>query len=389
MKRALIIASVFILFSSGISAQEKISIDGYFSDMQAGIHIPVSGWLWENQFQNRINLNFYPATWLSGSIRLRNRFLCGSDLLVSAIPAEASDPGLISLALGGGNNMGDKSGYRWSVIPDRAWIELSFGKLVIKAGRQRINWGQTFVWNPNDIFNNYSFFDIDYPERPGSDAILLQYYTGEASDMELVAKTDSSGKATASGYFRFNIHGYDIQVLTGILKEKDMVFGLGWSGTLFGLSFRGESTYFRDLEHFADSTGTLMISTGLDYTFSSGLFLQGEVLYSGFAKNASVNDLFGYLNSNLDVKKIGFAPWSFYAGMNYPITPLLTGSLSAIVYPAWKGFYVGPDFEFSVTDNLSLSLISQIFSLATDNPVTGDNERENYFFGFLRLKWNF
>ena len=38
---------------------------------------------------------------------------------------------------------------------------------IATAGRQRINWGQTFVWNVNDVFNAYSYFDFDYKERPG------------------------------------------------------------------------------------------------------------------------------------------------------------------------------------------------------------------------------
>ena len=34
------------------------------------------------------------------------------------------------------------------------------------------------VWNPNDLFNAFSFVDFDYEERPGSDALRIQKYTG-------------------------------------------------------------------------------------------------------------------------------------------------------------------------------------------------------------------
>ena len=67
---------------------------------------------------------------------------------------------------------------------DRLNVDWSSGKWQMRLGRQRINWGQTFVWNPNDIFNAYSFFDFDYEERPGSDAALVRYYAGATSSIE-------------------------------------------------------------------------------------------------------------------------------------------------------------------------------------------------------------
>ena len=62
------------------------------------------------------------------------------------------------------------------------------------SDRQRINWGQTLVWNPNDIFNAYSYFDFDYIERPGSDAIRLQYYPDYSSAIEMAVKADYENK---------------------------------------------------------------------------------------------------------------------------------------------------------------------------------------------------
>ena len=74
---------------------------------------------------------------------------------------------------------------------DRLWVDFNYGKLQVRAGRQRINWGQTLIWNPNDIFNAYSFFDFDYIERPGSDAVRVQYYPGSSSSVEAAVKVNS------------------------------------------------------------------------------------------------------------------------------------------------------------------------------------------------------
>ncbi|MCK7542259.1 MAG: hypothetical protein MZV63_70990 [Marinilabiliales bacterium] len=61
---------------------------------------------------------------------------------------------------------------------DRASVDFTAGTLQVSAGRQRINWSQALVWNPNDIFNTYSSFDFDYMERPGSDAVRVDLLTG-------------------------------------------------------------------------------------------------------------------------------------------------------------------------------------------------------------------
>lgn len=372
-----------------LAAQEKITLGGYFSDMQTVYRIP-DDWLWENSLQNRLNLEFYPFDWFSGSVQLRSRAIAGNT--VTRFPGYAGgidqDRGWADLTFVTDGNLGSHAGYVLTTAIDRLWLQFSFGNLEITAGRQRINWGQTFVWNPNDIFNTYSYFEVDYPERPGSDALRIQYYTGNASTIELAAKVDSENRITAAGYFRFNAIGYDIQLLGGVYREDDLYLGTGWSGNLGPTAFRGEFSYFRDLDSFRDTTGHLMGSVGLDYTFGNSLWLQFEGLYSGFAREM---ELYGFLqvySGSLDVKSLGFTPWSFFASTSYPFTPLINGSFAAIYYPDWKGFYLGPSVDVSLFSNLDLSIILQHFSAEFDNPP-GGGSREDYTFGFLRFKWSF
>ena len=85
-------------------------------------------------------------------------------------------------------NLLDEQSFFLNTTIDRLWVDLNYGKFQARIGRQRINWGQTLVWNPNDIFNVYSFFDFDYVERPGSDAIRLQYYPDSSSALNLQLK---------------------------------------------------------------------------------------------------------------------------------------------------------------------------------------------------------
>ena len=284
--------------------------------------------------------------------------------------------------------MGDSAGYLLTTSIDRLWLQLSFGNLEITAGRQRINWGQTFVWNPNDIFNSYSYFEVDYPERPGSDALRIQYYTGMASSVELAAKMDSRDRLTAAGLLRFNTLGYDIQLMVGIYQEEDLVLGTGWSGNMGPTAFRGEMSYFRDLDHFRDTTGYFMASAGWDYTFSNSLWVQIEGLYSAFAKELDMYNFLQFYAGNLDVKDLAFTEWSLFGSVSYPFTPLINGGFAAIWFPEWKGWYLGPSFDLSLKNNLDLSLILQYFSAEFDLPG-GSAERQNNTFGFLRFKWSF
>lgn len=390
MKRPIFSSAIFlILTATGLQAQQKVTLGGYLSDMQTVYKIP-GRWLWENSLQNRLNLYMYPLDWLTGSIQMRSRAITGSTIRTFPGYAEGidGDQGWLDLAFAADGDLGDSAGYVLTTAIDRLWLQFTFGNLEIKAGRQRINWGQTFVWNPNDIFNIYSYFEVDYPERPGSDALRIQYYTGTASSIEIAAKADSADRITAAGYFRFNTLGYDIQLLGGIYQQEDLFLGTGWSGSVGPTAFRGELSYFRDLDHFKDTSGYLMASAGFDYTFKNSLSVQAECLYSAFAKERDVYDLLQVYSGTLDVKNLGFTPWSFFSSLSYPFTPLINGGFAAICYPAWKGFYLGPSLDVSLRSNFNLSLILQYFSAEFDNPF-GSSSRENYTFGFLRFKWSF
>jgi len=384
-----ILLILFMLVPGRMAGQDKLALSGYLSNMTSVYRIP-DNWLWENSLHNRINLDLYPTDWLTASAQLRNRFIIGNTIpkLPGYVESLGGDQGWMDMSWAHDGNLGDSAGYVLTSTFDRLWMQFSFGNLEIKAGRQRINWGQTFVWNPNDIFNSYSYFEVDYPERPGSDALRISYYTGNASTLELAAKIDSADRITAAGYFRFNTLGFDVQLLGGVYQEEDLMLGTGWSGNLGPTAFRGELSYFRDLEQFKDTTAYLMGSLGVDYTLSNSLMLQFELLYSAFAREMDVGSFLQFYSGNLDVKKLGFTPWSFFASVAYPLNPLLNGSFATIWYPAWKGAYLGPSLDLSLKSNFDLSLILQYFTAEFEYPP-GVTSRENNLFGFFRFKWSF
>jgi hypothetical protein len=259
-------------------AQSKITAHGYITSMQSVMFDSLSGpFINDFLLHNRINVKIYLNDRVTFAAEFRNRLFTGDMAKMGKIYSEmiGADEGLVDMSW---NIFTERSFFLNSTV-DRLWLDLNFDKFQARIGRQRINWGQTFVWNPNDIFNVYSFFDVDYIERPGSDAIRLQYYPSWSSAFELAVKADSEKDITAAGLFRFTKWGYDIQFLAGYSNSADIVAGAGWSGSLGSLSFRGEGSWFRPIESFKDTTGTSIITAGLDKIFKDNSMAQVQLMY--------------------------------------------------------------------------------------------------------------
>ena len=358
------------------------SLDGYITNMQSMMAEELDGyWTNDNLIHNRINFYWYPAKSITSGIQFRNRIFTGE------IVKYTEDYGKQIRQYDGIENLSfnilDETSILFNSTIDRLWFSYEKGKFNATIGRQRINWGQTYVWNPNDIFNVYSFFDFDYIEKPGSDAIRLQYYPDWSSAAELAVSMNKDNAITAAGLYRFNVSGYDIQVMGGIFKEEDYVIGGGWAGNIGGMGFKGETSYFRSTDNFRDTTGMFMASVSAEYMFSNSLYLQFEFLYSDIPK-LSISNFYEYYGGSLTVKKLSFTEYSFFTQVSYPVTPLLNATLAVMYFPKIEGYYFGPSIEYSLTDNLFFSFYIQSFS-----GELADNNRQNFHLGFLRTKLNF
>jgi hypothetical protein len=266
---------------------------------------------------------------------------------------------------------------------DRVWIEYIKGKFQVRAGRQRINWGLNLVWNPNDIFNTFSYFDFDYEERPGTDAVKIQYFTGYTSSAELVYKFGKNSKDNAiAGMYRFSKFNYDFQVLGG-WDGRDYIVGGGWTGDIKGGGFRGEISWFTPGNKTLDSEEAVIGSVSGDYTLQNGFYIHAAVLFNstGTAGKAAGREFF---DPNLSVKMLTLSRWNLYGQISYPFTPLLTGNFSAIINPCDGSSYLGPAIIWSLGNNLELMLTSQLFA---GKKGTEYGELGKAMFG--RLKWAF
>lgn len=389
MTKRIILFSLLWLSVQFVWAQEtkNWSLSGYVTDMQSVMFDSIqNNWVNDNLIHNRLNFYWFPNDAFKGTVQLRNRLLWGETIKYTPDYAKTigTDNGWADMSF----NLWDEQSFLLNSTIDRLWLRYTAGNFEARIGRQRINWSQTFVWNPNDIFNTYSFFDFDYPEKPGSDAIRLQYYTGAASTIELAANVDADENVTAAGLFRFNKWGYDIQMLGGMLRSEDWLMGLGWSGYVKSAGLRGEISYFHPKENFADTTGLVLVALSADYMFSNSLYLQFEALYSDLPKGG-ISNFMEFYSGPLSVKKMSFTEYSLFAQGQYPITPLLNATLSGMYYPKISGYFVGPSVEYSISDNVYLSVFLQSFSGKFPDATTGQNKRQNFNLAFIRFKGSF
>jgi hypothetical protein len=383
LKDLVLIISFFLISTDTVLSQEKhkaLTVNGYLSTMQSVMFDSLSGpFVNENLIHNRLNFKGYVNDNITFAAEFRNRLFTGDLVRTGYAYSDmvGKDQGWADLSW----NIFNEQSFFLNTTIDRLWVDFNFGKFQARVGRQRINWGQALVWNPNDIFNAYSFFDFDYIERPGSDALRLQYYPNYSSSVELAVKVNYENHLTAASLYRFNKWGFDLQFLAGYVNSEDIVAGAGWSGSIGSVSFRGEISLFQPAKNFSDTTGTTICTTGLDKVFTNNASAQIQLMYcNNPLKLTNFNSLY---MGNLSTKDLAFSKFSMFGQYSYPVTPLLNLSLSAMWFPDMKGYFAGPSIDYSLAGNIDFSLIWQHFDSRSGNKRTWLN------IGFLRVKISF
>jgi hypothetical protein len=390
IRKYLYISSLVFLFASlplrAFVQESKVNLNGYLKELYMfySPDNPIPGfdkdYLATNIIHNRLNFKWYTSGKLTTVVEMRNRLMFGN--LVREYPGYQEtinvDNGLANMSW----ITAQGSGWFVHSMIDRAFLDYSSGKWQVRAGRQRVNWGVNFVWNPNDIFNTFSYFDFDYEERPGTDAVRVQYYSGTTSSAELVYKPGhDSIKTVIAGMYKFTRWDYDFQFLGG-QAGNDWVLGGGWSGDFYGAGFRGEITHFEPRVN--SSIRATIASVSADYTFKNSLYLHASALYNSNGKTGKAGGMDILFNPDMSAKQLSFARYSLFGQISKPITPLFTGSFSGIVNPSDGSFYVGPALTYSLLNNLELMLTGQLF-FGDVGTEFGDIGR----IAFGRLKWSF
>ncbi|MDR2472950.1 MAG: hypothetical protein LBD53_05200 [Tannerella sp.] len=375
-----------VLFATTVAAQDSednsaqthdyksVEIGGYVSDMPSFISIgSPEAFYWNNLVHNRLNFGWQFAENWRIDAGMRNRFIFGSEYLVQS-DEMAKDNGWLNLTW---NNYQDRTVVLNSTF-DRLNITFERDEWKLQLGRQRINWGQTFVWNPNDIFNTYSFFDFDYTERPGCDAFRATFYHSETASSELASSINRYGKATAALMHHRNWQNIDFQGIVGYFEQTDIVVGGAVTGDYKGLNCRGEISVFKPVNISSDKT-IVAASVGLDYIFANSLMLQTEFLYNNASQSGNLTDLLSA--EGMSAKRLSVSDKNLFFQASYPLTPRLNSSLSGMYFVDINAFYTGFSIDYSLASNFDLSCIAQYFGTESQNM--------SVLLAFARIKWSF
>ncbi len=307
---------------------------------------------------NRLNFRWDIASNLDLRLEGRNRLMYHEmyELIPEIDDVFAQDETLIDLS--------------WLWLSDGGWIGhsevdrmyLSWRKSSwrVRVGRQRVNWGINLVSNPNDLFNTYSFFDFDYVERPGTDAVRVQHFISRLSSIEVAVSPARRGRnMVAAAKYAFNLNGYDIQALGGYYRDR-LALGSGWAGHIGEAGFKGELSWFYDLEETAGvDRGNAVAAAGMDYMFPGGTFGVVEFLYNG-GYGRSDEDVF-LITEPLRPDNIMFSKYALTLNADHSFSPVFNGGMAVMVLPDIDAVFLMPQFRYSVLTDLDLEFVSQFF----------------------------
>ncbi|MEJ2545137.1 MAG: hypothetical protein P8Y99_13805 [Calditrichaceae bacterium] len=381
-----------------VSAQmSQLDINGYTKYLFTSGKNPItSGRLNDHLMHSRINVHWFPTSLITTALEIRLRGYYGDS--VEKIPNFLSTI---------------KSNYDYQLDAefwnkkrtlgygeiDRIYIDYLYDDIQITLGRQRVAWGTSLVWNVIDLFNPMSILDFDYEERPGMDAVRLQYFTSELSKLEFVYKAGKNKYSQGyAGLFTVNYWNYDFFILAAMQNNRKTLGG-AWSGDIKGGGFRGEfkfseppskgkSTeypipdplfYNKNLTDYNHNVFSGVLSG--DYTFSNSFYIHSEALYNsnGKTKNAG---LFWYQVS--EASMLSPARWSLFQEFAYDITPLLRGDIFAIYNPIDHSSLLAPSLKWSFITNLELMSVLYVTS-GQSGAEFGDYGNSLFF----RLKYSF
>lgn len=392
---------IILFLSSNISlrAQESkeekksnYSFRGYIKDLRTISFRDLDTVTVDNLIHNRLNFKYYFSDKLTFALENRNRIFYGESVKANPLYGDLfkDDGGIIDLSF----VPLDKGSVVLHSVIDRLWINYSHKKFDLRIGRQRINWGVNLVWNPNDIFNAYSFVDFDYEERPGSDALRFQYYLNDNSSFEYVFQAGNDFKNYSNAImFKTNKWNYDFQFFTGYQEKEftndDLIFGAGWAGNLRNAGFKGEASYFATISTLtATPDNILSLSVSLDYAFANSLYVNGSFLYNTtpvYPASGQPEGILAFYSTELSAKNLMPSEYNLFLQSSFPISPIVSTSLSAIYGIDLDLLFLNPVVGISIANNWDLSLVGQVIFAPSAN--SGFSNQGNGL--FIRTKWSF
>lgn len=330
--------------------------------------------LWHNRLNAKLRLNSNHEFVLQA----RNRLLYGEAIRLNTQMKSflGFDNGIVDLSFVAGES--DK--FLYSGIVDRFYYKGVVKNWEWSVGRQRINWGINSFFNANDIFNAFSITDFDYEERPGSDAVRVQKYFKNGSDLEVAGAIYSDTAIVAAAKYGWNFKNYDIQILAG-KYYSDYVVGGGWAGNIKNWGFKGEVSYFIPDKGKEDHAASLSVAG--EYILKNGKFISLGALYSSEGLKSGEDVSTALLNFNTSAKNLMPTQWSGMVTFGGQINELSNFAIVLLYMPEVKMGMLMPSVTYSMAQNWDVSLhMINVAGIVNKDFITLAN-------AFFRMKYSF
>ncbi len=337
-------------------------------------------WFLDQTLENRLEFRWQKYLWMQFEAHARTRFIYGD--FVENIPNYSRmldrDQGFFDLSM----LWADRHSFVGCTEFDRLWIQFRLKHGDITMGRQRINWGMDLTWNPNDIFNTFSYLNMEYPARPGTDAVNLKIYTGSLSFIEAVFQPKRDMDSSTYGVrWKAALGSTEYQWIVANMPTHYIVGG-GFSGEIWQFAVRSEFSYFHS--HSSGNKNGLVTTLSFDRSFASTGFVQFGMLYNSLGSN-KVEQSFSFIEPQvLSPTRLSKGKFNLMAGVNGTIRTLYTPSFVVLANPIDGSAVLIPALSFAASDNLALAITSML--------LIGKRQTEYPNIGQLiygKIQWDF
>lgn len=357
---------------------KQLEVDGYIKNLQSlNFDRTFKNLITLNLLHNRLNFKWKSSEHFIAVTELRTRVFWGEEV--------KQTPGFASLL----RNEIEKINLQTTWIDneslvahtnvERLYLDYRKNNLNVRLGRQRINWGVTGTWNPNDIFNAYNFLDFDYEERSGVDGGKVHLDIRPLSSTEIAYSFSGKKGSVAAIRYSLNKWNYDMQLITGWYNDR-LTAGLGWAGYIKDAGFKGETQYYFAAKNTASHINLTLEG---DYMLKNGWYLNAGFLLNQEGLNKPVSN-WEDINLKLSSENLMPTKWNFILTTAKELNPLLSANVGVLYAPGTELLILLPSFNYNMSPNLDVNLLGQSFFAS----LNGNMEAVNHHF-FLRVKWSF
>ena len=191
---------------------------------------------------------------------------------------------------------------------DRLALTLRTGVADVTVGRQAITWGVSHLFPVADLWAQFSPFELDTEEKPGSDAVRVLSYPVRGLELDAVAGARGTASDWSAGLrATVDLPAADVYLAAGKFWNQAMALG-GMAYVLDRMKLRLEAALPYDLD--TDAWQRVRATAGVDW-LSARLSLTAEYHLNGIG----AGDPSGYLAALADPRLRRGE--SYYLGRHY------------------------------------------------------------------------